>query len=69
VDCSPACISPQVCDTTVTPHKCVDPADIPCEGMNRNGEFDPMCIMDPANKMLLYGAVGLVALLVLTKKK
>jgi len=38
---------------------------IPCDGMNRGGSFDPMCIMEPTNSMYLYGAIGLVILVVL----
>jgi hypothetical protein len=36
-----------------------------CEGFNKNGAFDPMCIMDPANAMYLYGAIGIILLIVL----
>lgn len=43
-----------------------------CVGFNRNGSFDPMCILDPSNLTYLYGAIGLVILLLLVsggKKK
>ena len=36
---------------------------IPCVGMNRDGAFDISCIMEPANSMYLYGAAGIIALL------
>lgn len=44
----------------------------PCDGMNRGGSFDISCITEPTNSMYLYGAIGLVILVVLlsgSKKK
>jgi hypothetical protein len=44
-------------------------AATPCVGLNRNGSLDPTCILETGNEMYLYGAIGLVLLLVLLKKK
>jgi hypothetical protein len=41
----------------------------PCEGMNRDGSLDPTCIMEKGNEMYLYGAIGVVVLLVLLSSK
>lgn len=41
---------------------------IPCEGLNRSGSLDPACILEPGNEIYLYGAIGLVAVLVLMRK-
>jgi hypothetical protein len=49
----------------------VDESDGECEGMNRGGGFDISCITDPQNTMYLYGAIGLVVVILLMggKKK
>ena len=40
-----------------------------CVGMNRNNAFDPMCILEPANSMYLYGAIGLILLVLFMLKR
>jgi len=72
----PVCISPKVCNPVskvcYTPTTGTPPAGAPatpCDGMNRNGALDPTCIIEPGNEMFLYGAVGVVLLLLLMKKK
>jgi hypothetical protein len=37
--------------------------------MNRNGAFDITCLFEEQNQTLLYGAIGIVALLLVMKKK
>jgi PKD repeat protein len=40
-----------------------------CEGLNRNGSLDPTCILETGNELYLYGAIGVIALIVLMRKK
>jgi hypothetical protein len=39
-----------------------------CSGMNRNGVFDISCIMEDQNKTLLYGAIGIAAVVLLMRR-
>jgi hypothetical protein len=61
VDCVPACVPPKVCDTTT--HACVDPGEVSCDGMERNGTFDPMCIFEKGNEIYLAGSLFVLFLL------
>jgi hypothetical protein len=50
----------------------VIPTTKTCDGLSRGGSFDPTCILDSSNSMYLYGAIGLVIVLLLVtggKKK
>jgi hypothetical protein len=40
-----------------------------CDGLNRNGSFDPTCILETGNEMYLYGAIGAIALLLMMKNR
>jgi hypothetical protein len=59
--CTNACTNKTLCPTSTQKAVCV--------GMNRDGSLDPTCIIEKGNEMYLYGAIGLVLLLVLLKKK
>jgi hypothetical protein len=44
-------------DTTPAPST---PATGTCDGLNRNGEFDVSCLMDPKNQIMLIAAIAIV---------
>jgi hypothetical protein len=62
VECYPACTSKETCINGT----CVKNAASDCEGLNRDGGFDPSCIMAKGNEMYLYGAIAIIAYFLLT---
>lgn len=70
--CSPACgagykcnTATGVCDKITTGGGA---ASAECEGFNRNGSLDPTCILEKGNEIYLYGAIGILALIVIMRK-
>jgi PKD repeat protein len=66
--CATTCLAPSTCNAA---GNCIAPvANTPaCVGMLRNNSFDPTCITATGNEMYLYGAIGLIALLLIMKMK
>jgi PKD repeat protein len=60
------CPYPNVCVSGVC---VITKAATSCDGLERDGEIDPSCMLETGNELYLYGAIGLVALLLLSRRK
>jgi hypothetical protein len=64
-ECKNPCTSPQTCVGTAC--KDAGGGTGTCVGLNRDGKFDPTCIFEKGNEMYLYGVVGLLAVVLMSR--
>ena len=64
---STTCPSPGVCQTDGSCKRVV--ASTSCNGLERDGELDPTCVLESGNEIYLYGAVGIILLMMLMKRR